>query len=248
MKIKQTKGITLIALVITIIILLILVGVTINILTGDNGILKQVTNAKELQEEASAKETLQIELLGIKTSIMHEKNRETVVEDVSELENDDNVKNNIENIVYIDENETEVEIENAKYAMVTYKNYTFKVDKNLNIVESQKSGEVAEEEKNVTLIKENKEYKFECVKKCQTVKAYKSGYYEIKCYGGAGGSSLVNNAIGAYGGKGSLVSGQIYLNKNDELYLYVGGKGENAKYQKDSVGGYNGGGLGTWDN
>ena len=49
MKIKQTKGITLIALVITIIILLILVGVTINILTGDNGILKQVTNAKELQ-------------------------------------------------------------------------------------------------------------------------------------------------------------------------------------------------------
>ena len=33
-----------------------------------------------------------------------------VVGDVSELENNDNVKNDIENIVYIDENETEVEI------------------------------------------------------------------------------------------------------------------------------------------
>ena len=146
---------------------------------------------------------------------MHEKNRETVVGDVSELENNDNVKNDIENIVYIDENETEVEIKNAQYAIVTYKKYIFKIDKNLNIVDSQKRGEVVEEEKDVTLIKGNEEYKFECVKQCQTVKAYKSGYYEIKCYGGAGGSSLANNAIGAYGGKGSLVSGQIYLNKVD---------------------------------
>ena len=38
-KIKTNKGITLIALVITIIVLLILAGVTIAMLTGDNGIL-----------------------------------------------------------------------------------------------------------------------------------------------------------------------------------------------------------------
>lgn len=247
-KTNNENGITLIALVITIIVLLILVAVSITMLTGKNGILTKASNAKELQEEADAKETLQIELLGIKTNVMHEKNRETVVGDVSELENNDNVKNDIENIVYIDENETEVEIKNAQYAIVTYKKYIFKIDKNLNIVDSQKSGEVVEEEKDVTLIKGNEEYKFECVKQCKTVKAYKSGYYEIKCYGGAGGNSLANNAIGAYGGKGSLVSGQIYLNKNDKLYLYVGEKGEDAKYKKDSVGGYNGGGLGTWDN
>ena len=36
---KKEKGITLIALVITIIVLLILAGVTIATLTGDNGIL-----------------------------------------------------------------------------------------------------------------------------------------------------------------------------------------------------------------
>lgn len=37
---KEKKGITLIALVITIIVLLILAGVSIAMLTGDNGILK----------------------------------------------------------------------------------------------------------------------------------------------------------------------------------------------------------------
>ena len=55
MKIKQTKGITLIALIITIIILLILAGVTITMITGDNGILKQATNARETNTKQNLK-------------------------------------------------------------------------------------------------------------------------------------------------------------------------------------------------
>ena len=43
---KKNKGITLIALVITIIVLLILAGVAIVTLTGDNGILTQAGKAK----------------------------------------------------------------------------------------------------------------------------------------------------------------------------------------------------------
>ena len=42
---KRQKGITLIALIITIIVLLILVGVTITMLTGENGILNQATKS-----------------------------------------------------------------------------------------------------------------------------------------------------------------------------------------------------------
>lgn len=49
-KTKEAKGITLIALVITIIVLLILAGVTIATLTGDNGILKQADKAKQRQQ------------------------------------------------------------------------------------------------------------------------------------------------------------------------------------------------------
>ena len=53
---KNMKGITLIALVITIIVLLILTGITIATLTGDNGILTQVTKAKEETQMASEDE------------------------------------------------------------------------------------------------------------------------------------------------------------------------------------------------
>ena len=45
--VKRQKGITLIALVITIIVLLILAGITIITLTGNNGIIKQATEAKK---------------------------------------------------------------------------------------------------------------------------------------------------------------------------------------------------------
>ena len=57
-KLKRQNGITLIALVITIIVLLILAGVTIATLTGDNGILTQAQNAKENTKEAESEEEI----------------------------------------------------------------------------------------------------------------------------------------------------------------------------------------------
>ena len=63
-KVKTNKGITLIALVITIIVLLILAGVTIAMLTGNNGILTKATEAKQKTTEAAAKEKVQAEVIG----------------------------------------------------------------------------------------------------------------------------------------------------------------------------------------
>ena len=60
-KTRTNKGITLIALVITIIVLLILAGVSIAMLTGDNGILTQAQNAKNRTEEAEAQERQDLE-------------------------------------------------------------------------------------------------------------------------------------------------------------------------------------------
>ena len=57
---KSTKGITLIALVVTIIILLILAGVSIAMLTGNNGILTQGKKAKEEQAHAAVKEGIML--------------------------------------------------------------------------------------------------------------------------------------------------------------------------------------------
>ena len=59
----KNKGITLIALVITIIILLILAGVAISSLTGENGLLKKIQKASEENSEATAKEKLELLLL-----------------------------------------------------------------------------------------------------------------------------------------------------------------------------------------
>ena len=61
-KIKQEKGITLIALVVTIIVLLILAGISINALAGQNGILNRATGAKESQEKAQAQELAKLKL------------------------------------------------------------------------------------------------------------------------------------------------------------------------------------------
>lgn len=55
---KEAKGITLIALVITIIVLLILAGVTIATLTGENGILTNSKQAKIMTKLGEIKETL----------------------------------------------------------------------------------------------------------------------------------------------------------------------------------------------
>ena len=56
MKFKNKSGITLIALVVTIIVLLILAGISISMLTGQNGILNRASEAKEKTEKAKQDE------------------------------------------------------------------------------------------------------------------------------------------------------------------------------------------------
>lgn len=63
-KIKQTEGITLIALVITIIVLLILAGISIAMLTGDNGLLTKAKESEIKTDIATTKEQIKIEIMG----------------------------------------------------------------------------------------------------------------------------------------------------------------------------------------
>lgn len=71
MKINEKKGITLIALVVTIIILIILAGISISTLTGKNGILNQANSAKIMTIVSGVKEEIGL------------KNIECQVEDMS---------------------------------------------------------------------------------------------------------------------------------------------------------------------
>ena len=63
---KNEIGITLIALVVTIVVLLILAGVSISMLTGENGIITQAQNSKEESEIGKEKEMVSLAVSSLK--------------------------------------------------------------------------------------------------------------------------------------------------------------------------------------
>lgn len=79
----RNKGITLIALVITIIILLILAGISIATLTGENGVLTKANTAQIQTKEKSAKEKIEIAI----TSSIDEDGSFNVEDFEKEIEN-----------------------------------------------------------------------------------------------------------------------------------------------------------------
>ena len=60
---KNESGITLVVLVITIIILLILTGITINMISGEHGIITKAKEAKERTENAMREENETLSML-----------------------------------------------------------------------------------------------------------------------------------------------------------------------------------------
>ena len=67
MKKTNKNGITLIALVITIIVLLILAGVSISMLSGENGVVQRAAEAKLKTMDATAKEQIQLAVMSAMT-------------------------------------------------------------------------------------------------------------------------------------------------------------------------------------
>ena len=108
----RNKGITLIALVVTIIVLLILAGVSIATLTGDNGILTQANKAKENTEQAEEDELRRLTVLeaatNLENTIYTDKNNVTITIPagfaVSQVEGENTIE---DGLVIIDKNENE---------------------------------------------------------------------------------------------------------------------------------------------
>lgn len=63
----KNRGITLIALVVTIIVLLILAGISISMLTGQNGIINRANEAKNTTEEAQEEEKIKLAVMSALT-------------------------------------------------------------------------------------------------------------------------------------------------------------------------------------
>lgn len=120
---KKNKGITLIALIITIIILLILAGISISILNGENGILERAKQSKEEYFYAQAKEEIQIAIMDVQSKkIIEDKNFS-----INEITFSDLNKSN-KNIVNYDETSHKGIYSSSN------KNINFFIDENLNVI------------------------------------------------------------------------------------------------------------------
>ncbi len=126
-KVRREKGITLIALVITIIVLLILCGVVIASLTGDNGVLSISNKAKIQNDREETMERIKIEVLASY--------------DEDGKYNIDIAKKNIEKNLDIS-----TIVKEDKSLIITYKNNKFKVseDGQVYIVENREGLKVGD--------------------------------------------------------------------------------------------------------
>ena len=70
---KKSHGITLVSLVVTIIVLLILAGVTLALLSGSNGILGKAADAVDKNKVATAKEQVELKLAEFQEDFFEEK-------------------------------------------------------------------------------------------------------------------------------------------------------------------------------
>ena len=128
--IKNNKGITLIALIVTIIILLILAGVTIATITGENGILTRARIAEEESKRQSALEELKVKVLEVQTD---KKGNATLKDFVKYLEDDESSIYTVSLTKTSSINGSVPDLTSVEEIYVTYENFEFKVDKLLNI-------------------------------------------------------------------------------------------------------------------
>ena len=115
---KNTKGITLIALVITIIVLLILAGVTIATLTGDNGILTRASEASRESEIASVKEQARLDITNWVAEELKNGKNATVNTPEKVKEILDTANQNNGNKYYVDVTEEGVETPNGYFVPI----------------------------------------------------------------------------------------------------------------------------------
>ena len=133
---KKNKGITLIALVITIIILLILAGISISMLTGQNGILNRAQEAKVKDEESQAQEEVTIALNYLQ--IENETSSATLTQENKRKILEDELKKSAKDSTVII---------NGNGYKVNHRKYDFYIDENLKLIKYEKEFDATEWDK-----------------------------------------------------------------------------------------------------
>ena len=121
LRINKASGISLLSLVVTVIVLLLLAGISVSMITGDNGLIRQAILAKDNTKKEEAREQIQAEVLrsfdklgDLKLSSLKTK-----------LEGINADTTNIEDII----------IDDAQTGKITLNGYSFYVDYNNNVLD-----------------------------------------------------------------------------------------------------------------
>lgn len=77
---NKQKGITLIALVVTIIVLIILAGISVNLILGENGIITKAQEARRVQEIAEIKSDIQLDIMAKEAEVLPSGNKITMAQ------------------------------------------------------------------------------------------------------------------------------------------------------------------------
>lgn len=259
-KIKETKGITLIALVVTILVLIILTSIAVGTIGGENGLL---TKAKEVeQNEALAQEEGQARINELNSqNVLYGGGATSSTDTTAPIINSTSVSNATTTSFTMNLNITEQEsqITNISYMIVgidsnyksdlinpTSRSYTFTgltedTNYSVKIKVTNSKGLYTEQTviggTGVTPV--NKVYSYTGGEQIVTIPY--TGKYKLEVWGAQGGY----RSSDTYAGKGGYSEGEILLNQGNILHIYVGGAGGNNSTSTGAIvnGGYNGGGY-----
>jgi len=162
-----------------------------------------------------------------------------------------NTKNVIDGGHLLTENSSDIGIitknSTKNIALVANNTGSDEVTIKLGVVPSLKSDNATLEENQISMNKELSQfyYVYNFTENYDTFIAPANGYYKLEGWGAQGGHAKYSTQY--YGGPGAYTSGIIYLEKDTEIYVYVGGQGANVTGTSSaSVAangkGYNGGG------
>ena len=168
---KRRNGITLIALVVTIIVLLILAAVTIRAVTGEDGIISKARQAQISYDNAQVNEALQTEVLSYWVKKTDENTTKSVIAYLKS-----------EEVGIINENYV-INVEKLVGRKLSTGNGTFESKKDIYVLEQQEPGETA----NVARLASTK-----IVKIAQTDNSNKI-IYNLVYYDKSGESNVIGN-------------------------------------------------------
>ena len=258
---EKNKGITLVALVVTIIVLIILAGVSVSLVLGQDGVVQKAKQGRDNYAEAARLENEQLAnvdafSIGIGDTI--EPKADGMITNMTGGDLDISAT-----VSLTSQGRTEIDFENTKYVFKTSSDPLGVTDSSLysdgTITEANttiKKAKVAGTYYLHVLLAEKNGNKQEIISETGVTSAGKKdfdytgnieditllpGNYKLEVWGAQGGENT-------YGGKGAYVSGNYVVSStNKTLYVVVGGQGsgntQGSSESNKGLGGYNGGGF-----